>query len=504
MELCSKLRSLTTELGDENRELFWSQLLRPVRQFVFRHLSAPSPFDHPDSLEKVMQFKRLNGNNRSTAPGYASRLDGLEESLDILASTSDNPLGESCAKLLGTFHPGENVGLVVCRMPFKPLVHSMLQNMAEPSFGSYVVLEPGQLKGATSYDRMIVFGHQQTYRDAQYVFSAPRAKQQYLIGFEWLRPSVPVQSGFASPQNKDRLSPSFVAAPMVSGDDTRPSLEPDHGATQQFDIDALLPSIDLNTVVAGLKARPDHIDSDAEYDGEVEAKIIEFEDGRAVFLTVGTHVEDTGARKYHVIASGINGKLGIETAIIGDLEPGMFLLLRTSGGGGDYIDFVADRLLGGLAIECRATQSSWKLRLRGAVTNQGIGHVVDELSRLGCSVAGEQNVRGWITTRRIGLRRDEDFSILMEFLGLGSQFDDILNKTEAIRSAHRRAGHYIRSSLLSQISSITDAELESLVSKEFTLEGRDGGSLTAFRIREIHDTIYTVPEFQTQQPFMLE
>lgn len=80
----------------------------------------------------------------------------------------------------------------------------------------------------------------------------------------------------------------------------------------------------------------------------------------------------------------------------------VFILVRT-GGGGDYIVPVADKIMGDQAPQTREYQRSWKESLRNYVKRIGLlkkQALICSLS-LGSYLANETNVRNWMSPREI-------------------------------------------------------------------------------------------------------
>src|SRR5262249_46693927 len=107
---------------------------------------------------------------------------------------------------------------------------------------------------------------------------------------------------------------------------------------------------------------------------------------------------------------------------VSHIEPGMYLLLRTSGGG-DYIIPVADKLLGAEAKPKRATQEHWKGSLREEVNRSGLFPACIALLDLGSIRADENNVRNWMSNRTIHPDDKLDFEAIMKLVGLQDKID---------------------------------------------------------------------------------
>lgn len=234
---------------------------------------------------------------------------------------------------------------------------------------------------------------------------------------------------------------------------------------------------------------------------------------RNLFATAGTHsgnLEDTiparlcslnGNRAVFVASEDATSQI-IDTSELGhldvprvsndELEPGQYLLLRTSGGG-DFIAPLADRILGELATERRSQQAEWKERLMskaseqfGSLTRRELSsHVSAELRSRQLSQARPDNVHYWMSAKCIRPRKNEDFEAILDFAGLGTRAQELCAAMDDIDSAHRKAGFKIREMLLEKIDAASQESLERDGEMIFDLGDMDGGAISAFLITAI-------------------
>jgi hypothetical protein len=183
-----------------------------------------------------------------------------------------------------------------------------------------------------------------------------------------------------------------------------------------------------------------------------------------------------------------------------DIEPGMFVLLRTSGGG-DYILNLADRILGAEAQHLRALQNEWKSLLRQRGNSSSLHNVSKCLSQLGSLRANEVNVRNWMSDRLIRPVADKDFEAILRFVGLESRLDEFSEAANLINRAHKKAGHEIRTLLLEKVDQSNLHALKQLGKMTFELDEADGGSMTAFRVVEIDPKNRMIPASRIAEPF---
>jgi hypothetical protein len=173
------------------------------------------------------------------------------------------------------------------------------------------------------------------------------------------------------------------------------------------------------------------------------------------------------------------------------LVPGMHLLLRSEGGG-DYIELLADAILGAGAQTLREQQIMWKERLRERIADEGANDVAGRLKELGVEHAGYSNVRYWASAGSLRTSSRDDFVGLMTFLGLAGQAPELWLSMEKLDAGHRRAGKLIRQRLLSVIGRTDLTARAGDARIDFELPANEGGRLSAYRIEDL------APEAETR------
>jgi hypothetical protein len=229
-------------------------------------------------------------------------------------------------------------------------------------------------------------------------------------------------------------------------------------------------------------------------DETLPARLCHVSGGRAVFVSA-----DEGASSL-VIDSSETGDSIVGRVPADELEPELYLLLRTSGGG-DFIAPLADRILGGLAVERRAQQAGWKGRLVaaaqeqfGALSRRELAvRVAGNLRARNLSEARPANVHYWMSSKCIHPRKEEDFAAVLEFAGLADLTQELWEAMGEIDRAHRRAGQAIRQMLLQKIATSSLEPLERDGEMAFDLGEHAGGTLSAFQITAISEEEFEVP-----------
>ena len=97
---------------------------------------------------------------------------------------------------------------------------------------------------------------------------------------------------------------------------------------EAFDPEEILATIDLQSIIERMNLQVERRKNESEIDYIVESQMVEFEDDQLVFL-------ESGERRHPVIDFDEAQRPKVVRMTCKDLEPGMFLVLRISGGRGD-------------------------------------------------------------------------------------------------------------------------------------------------------------------------
>lgn len=322
----------------------------------------------------------------------------------------------------------------------------------------------------------------------EYVFSAPRAAAIHAISFRWIRDAwkpEPIflhstEAGTGTNRNHCLGTMPTIAANSALNSQTNPDIQPAD----------LLPPLPALTRCA-IQNMGSHSAGGEE---TTPARLCHLSGNRAVFVAA-----DDGATSL-IIDTSETGHASVRRAPTDELEPGFYLLLRTSGGG-DFIAPLADRILGDLASQRRFQQAEWKQKFISAATERfgPLGRrelssrVASDLRLRQLSQARPANVHYWMSAKCISPRKPEDFAAIMAFAGLNERIQELWTAMEEIDRAHKRAGFLIRRMLFQKISDTSLEPLERDGEMVFDLGDHDGGTLSAFQITAIHDDEFEIP-----------
>lgn len=444
---------------------FWTPWLRLTGRFCFRALTTPLPLrDLMPDLER--DLSKLDS-RLSLAPAVDpnNAASGLEL-VDILKETAQdrsNPLLDEMIRFSSVHKPGDTA-LVLIVTTLLPAVRAHLASLGGP-WARIKVVSPSSLKQVRTFDCIVLMGAARWF--PKHVFSAPRASIMQIIRYKWIGDKVPEVDSLPDARGRAvKFPPSFTGE-----DDVR-----------TIDIPELDPFVLSNPAVV----KPPLSQDDSDVDHKISCRFLVLGGGYGVFLD-----EESRVMILDMESSSPDSRL--RTVPFDLVEPGMFVILRTQGGG-DLIVPIADQILGQSSQRLRGMQREWKKLLIRKARDHGISTVARTLQRLGSKVATEQNVRNWISERSISTRSKNDFFILFRYLGLFDQADSYWVAMQTIQKAHHRAGQHLRKLLLQQIEQVKRIdEIMDFGFKHFTLEGQESGKISAFRVESISQDSYEIP-----------
>lgn len=493
-ELSLALRRFTASLGDEAVEDYWSTLLTPLRKFAFLLSATPLPPNdavvcQPNTAEMLEEQLR---NVHSLFPDRAVMARDLVSRFRALANSDSNPvLGE--IERVCTGKDMQRTALLLKESRLCDVVEECLSRVQ--ALRGIEVVNTHHLRGDECYDNLIVPGAAGWYPN--YVFTAARASEVHIICPRWIRDGWRHEPAFLSTGGEDRPSSSLapVEQRVSPGDQVEAIVVDD-----SVNADEMLPKVDFDALLREY-ARQHGSEPEQEV---VDATLFILEGNTAVFIDTADRAKILTIDPEGAPAAGKQtGTSRLKKLLATYVEPGTYILLRTSGSG-DYIIPLADKILGTSAERIRGCQSHWKALLREAVSRTDLIRVSLELIDLGSERADENNVRTWMSSRNISPGQRRDFEAIMKLTGLEEKTAEYWANTRALLKAHMKAGFHIRKLLLKQVADADLDELEAAGQMSFEIPGSDAGSLTAYRVLSISDKQYKVLATHIGEPFDYE
>lgn len=472
----STLNDFQLALGEAVEEEQWQGALRTLRRLRFDSLAAPVTTEplECDDLHAFLSSQRHRV--RAATPDIEPILVSMLDALQRFRESPANPLLEAIAEVAD--RSGARTTPVL-------LSESRLRKRSQVALEKAGIalrvslMTPPELRASSALDSLVVLGAPRWF--PPHVFTAPRAANLAVVRHHWIsvdwrrvwQPSFQIakseQAGMAP--KPPVIYRDQASVDVILGEEGIPELEV-----------RVLEDIPLGQSDRDVAGRPPG-------EGEVDAILLKLEDASLVLLE-----DDEGNQAYIV---DLDEDDPIHRVPVQEVVEGVFILLRTEGGG-DYVVDMADQLLREKAFPARAKQDLWKRRLRDAVTAQGTAAVVAELKRRGSRRANTSNLRNWQSPRNIKTQDRADFDAILALAGLGDQGDDLWQTMDLIDRAHSQAGQEIRRRLLAEVRGADRTQLIRNGRLEVELD-EGGGSLAALRVQEVSRERYRVPRSQLNQ-----
>ena len=475
-KFCDSLHKFDSRVGKLNGEDYWKKCLKPLKILQFELCAAPIPkenrFECVSTLASELQNHLLFC--QKMYPGLADHAFNI---LNFLTELRDDPNDPLLDKLLELTGVKEKVAWVIKESRLIPPVEELVAGLNLPRLS---VIHPLQLKNLTCYDQLIVIGPSFWFPES--VFTAARTSLIDIMIFDWIIDRWKPQNVFVSPHKS-------------SGPSNRKYITLEEGKTSSYwdgiDPESLLNIVDKASSVDSILSGGDL----EEYE-KVGALCIFFEDYWAVFIDASEEA------KTLVIDPDEDEDNRISRILVKEIIPGMFILVRTSGGG-DYIVPVANKIMGNQSQQAREYQNRWKDLLRNYAKITGLIKTSLDLIDRGSNLADEINVRNWMSPRNIRTREYDDFLAIMRLVGLEDAAQEYWTMMKHINKAHIKAGFEIRKWLLEQVKDLNMETLQKHGKMDFKLSDDDEGGLTAFRIESILPETLEVPYSSIGLPFKL-
>ena len=451
-------------------DYFWRRYGSALRRIRFDLAANPIPFDTASAgASGVLRgFRDGLRRRKKVYPDIAQDALALVNAAELLVTSKEGPLLEYLyLNELLEASGNERVGLVVRESRYLP---SLTDEFLALDVNAVSTLTPTRLKGE-SFDRLIFIGPTAWFPD--HVVASPRAPSLGFVHFDWLGPDRPPRplrpdpgegtweaQGFSNPYSSSTASTDRPGQPILD----------------------IVPRIDWNLILDQLEGLPAQGNGES---GIVPARLCGLEEGVSVFLRGHDGAETS-------VLSIDQKQADVNWVPVAELEPGDFLLLRTSGGG-DHVADLAWTYLGEKAQEIRTAQADWKQKLSDSIRARGVERVSRETTANGAKAASTGNILAWASEERIQPGAKEDFIALLKTLDLGDNADMYWRYGRAIVRARIRAGFHIRKLLLQQVRNADIKRLEELGRTDFRLPSRHGGTMTAIRLNGLAPFVVDVP-----------
>ena len=342
---CLSLRGFERSLGESVSDEYWRPFLRTLKRYRFDASSTPLPFNSPQeqSPRLVEQLQEELVHCDLIFPQSVGPARELVVGMKTVLDSHSNPILEVCADIVGD---GVDVAMLIKEPRHIPAVERLLSD--KPGFGAVEVISPSLLKGHSCYSKLVVIGPSYWYDD--FVFQSPRAHFIHIVKYRWINDSNTSSGVFVG-------SASYLGVEWTDRSKAGSARTQEGVASRDNSLDPedFLPSIDWGDVLRIVSARKEgDSDDEGEEDEHVSARIFQLEGEIVVPLDAAESARAT------VLMLTQEEEDPVHRIPVSSIEAGMFLLVRT-GGGGEYVVPVADRILGEHSAKAREVQRSGKI-----------------------------------------------------------------------------------------------------------------------------------------------
>lgn len=475
-DFCIQLYSLEDALGELAEQDYWRSFLIPLKRIRFGLSAAIFTNDYrmsrignilQGSKQHLKHCEKLYPNEANLATIVVSYLQNVYDKISV------DPLKEKLYELSDNC---DDVVWVIKESRFIPDVESIVEHLSLED--TVTVIHPRQLRQLKMYKRIIFVGPSRWFPNS--AFTAPRSTDIHLVIYDWISDRIQFSKVFDQPLKSSTSSNRTTI--RRSGIPDKKSIDPEK-------------MLIITDKLATIRSKISQYQSN-DYDA-IEAISVFLERGWVVFIDATENANTL------IIDLEQEVEERIQRIPVTKIHPGTFILVRT-GGGGDYILPVADRILGEEAQKARELQRNWKQLLRQYVDRQGLLETSIELIDLGSDIANEINVRNWMSPRSISTRSYNDFLAIMRLIHLEPKAEKYWSYMKMINSAHRSAGYKIRDLLLNQVRDVDVNLLQKQGKMDFKLDEDDEGGITAFRVESVATEPVSIPYSQVGQPIELD
>jgi hypothetical protein len=461
------IQELVNNIGELDNDDEWFGLLKRVRGVRFDMIAAPLPENLlEEKLTELIHYLDVNKNRLAHShPNASDQYTHLIKSSEHLVNIKKSQLLSTLSDKLAQYNNRGKTVVLVCDAR---LLSDSEKGVLSMGFKDVEVASSSYLRGDVCFENIVVIGPTRWHQP--YVFSAPRAENILVLKYAWIRDNWKHQQVFIEPlkQKISKLMQSVIDEPFDSS-----AIEPSSLLPPAFDFQHLQRQM--------IEASKGH--NEVDY---VQAKLFLLEEGWVVPLGA----DDTSS----VLVIDLGDLVSpIRKIKVNEIEPGIFVLLRTTGGG-DFIVPVADQIMGQDGVRARQYQSKWKSLLRTKVVENGYDKVFEDLLKYGSTRANYVNVRNWMSDRSIKTEYKNDFDAILRLLSLEDEKDTYWELMEQIDRAHRKAGYIIAKMLLDKVKNSDLRNLKRTGKMDFELASENGISITAFQVKDISpDRIQVLP-----------
>lgn len=470
-----KLKKLvgTDELDDQ-----WRKVRRQLDYVRYELSLVPLPFNHRihQSQIDLAFLRKAVDESRFTYPRLSDAANICLSAMEVIAECNENPLHDVITALIEGFDREDSLAVVVSNSRF---VNPLKEFYKEARLAWMDVIDPNVLRREKCWDRLLYVGPVSSrFLDLDYVFSAPRAREIHVLGYQW---------------HGGKWEPSKAFKGGWSGE----SGQRERAAKQYVGSSSIAPQVNLGEIEEYLLETRDELGGHLDVSrAKVDSRLF------GIFGGLGVLLEASGRSTSLVIDLDAREEDRVTQMSDAEIEEGMYIVLRTDSNAG-YLVPIANRQIGKSAPAYRALQVKWKLALQALLDSEGSDGLTTRLRDHGSHRANYQNIRNWISPGSIAPEDEDDFRAISIVCSMEQDFSLMKQGVRELRLAHVQAGQQVRRQLRELVSNADPEMIERNGTHEFALDSLPGAKLTAFRIERKWNTVQQVSAASIERPFGL-
>ena len=446
-----------SRLGTSFSDPYWIDFMRVLSRYRFRCAVSPLPFNEKSlfgdkTIETIQEG--INDCRDVFAPEFENHAFNLLDTVKELLQSTQNPYQVEIDKLCKEFY-GKKVALVL-----KSLISFEIVSEIYSENKYLEILTETQFKKTNKHYSLVIFLGHETWYD-HYVFTIIKSPNVVNIFYDFIGGKKTESLSFSHPIWDRNITV------VTKDDDYVPNKYVIYDSPEE-----LSNEIQLNYIQSKLD-----ITSSGRGEEKIEARLTDLSGGYIVFLRNHKGLDTT----QDILLFG--NEINIERKEVSKIQPGDFIILRTSGDK-DLILEEANKLLGSQSNKFRELQKSWKEKLNQYVKEHTETITIKKLKQLGVN-AYPAKLHDWLSERNIKPRKEVDFKKLLSLINIeGENFKKYWETMSIINSKHITAGTVVRKKILNIIVNSDLSELNENGLQRFTLSGTTA-SISVFRVIRI-------------------
>lgn len=469
---------LVRSLGEEKESDFWRSFINPLKKYRYNICTAPLPFSYLKECDEDI-FKHYQQLLSICSSRHANSLEIAKNVVTEFEKMSVDKENYLINEIKNIALYSKKTGLLIHSDKNYDKVQEIIK---QNKISNVEVVVREQLRRNIRFDSLIYIGKTSLLESDRYIFSSPKANCIYLLRYSHQRASV----------NEE---PIFLGNTIVGSKPIKTTIVVDTSEGEIVEDEAdYVPTVNVNSILE----QTARISKDKENYELAKAKLYTLSGSIGVFLEA-----DSESNAIVINPSEESERL-VRSLPTKYIRPGMYIVLRTSEDS-DYILPIADRILGKSKERLRTMQAKWKSMLKENVKQKGLFETCLEIIDCGSTIANETNLRNWISPRGIKTQKKSEFQAIMKYLNLHAESESIWADMVTISKAHRSAGFSLKKEILNKVGRNNMENADKLEQfGHLAMHFEDIGTLTAFRVNEIAETIVNVPYSKLRTPFDME